>query len=159
MVALLEAGADVHLQESDLKGTALIEAMTPTSGRGEYAAIAATLLTAGVEVNTQDDLGFTALIHAAANGYTDAVAILLNRGADPNIQTKDGRTVALLWAAWEGHTATVATLLQNECINPNLQDDMGQTALIGAAFKGHTAVVKTLLKDRRVKVITERGLV
>jgi len=150
VTALLQAGADVRLQEPDLNGTALIEAMTPTNGRGEYAAIAATLLKAGVEVNAQDDLGFTALMHAAINGYTDATAILLKHGADPNIQTKDGPTGALLWAAWEGHTAIVAILLRNEYINPNLQDDMGQTPLIGAAFNGHTDVVKTLLKDRRV---------
>lgn len=46
----------------------------------------------GIDVNTADDLGFTALHIAAWNGYTDIVRYLLDQGANPNVISKAGNT-------------------------------------------------------------------
>jgi len=54
-------------------------------------------------VHAYDDL---ALLYAADNGYTDTVALLLDRGAD--VHADDD--YALRYAAENGHTDTVALL-------------------------------------------------
>jgi len=41
----------------------------------------------------------TALIHAAANGHTEIVQLLLEKGVDVNTKDNDGWT-ALMYAAW-----------------------------------------------------------
>jgi ankyrin repeat protein len=48
------------------------------------------LLDSGVDVNTRDSAGNTALIFAANQGNVELVSILLFRGADPNIKSNGG---------------------------------------------------------------------
>ena len=57
-----------------------------------------TLIQAGVDVNTQDENGMTALMIAAKNGGTDLIEELVKAGADMNIQACFGDT-ALICAA------------------------------------------------------------
>ena len=52
----------------------------------------------GVDVNIQDDEGFTALMDAARWGYVEMVNILLEEhNADTTLVDKQGKT-ALMWA-------------------------------------------------------------
>ena len=51
-------------------------------------------------------------MEAARWDRTACVALLLQRGASPNLQDKDGKT-ALSEAAGNGHTASVEVLLQH----------------------------------------------
>ncbi len=59
-------------------------------------------LTAGVDINAQDDRGFTALHYAVDSGHTAFVEMLLSRGADaaikgaPSPAHPDGVTAASL---------------------------------------------------------------
>ena len=52
--------------------------------------------------------GATPLHKAAANGRSEAVSILLSRGADPNIPARSGNTPLHL-AACNGHTEVVSS--------------------------------------------------
>lgn len=53
----------------------------------------------------------TALLWAADMGHLDVLELLLQTGADPNLQDENGLT-ALLWAADRGHVDCVKALLQ-----------------------------------------------
>ncbi|KAI9853716.1 MAG: hypothetical protein M1813_001832 [Trichoglossum hirsutum] len=71
-----------------------------------------------------------------------AARLLLEKGADLNVKTYDGRT-ALHLAAEKGHETVVQLLLEKGgAVNAKTYD--GQTALHLAAEKGHETVVQLL---------------
>jgi ankyrin repeat protein len=101
----------------------------------------------GFAVDTRDSKGMTALHIAAAAGKSDAVALLLARGADPAAYDSNGWT-ALHHAVREGHEGTVAALLNDEKspANVNAQTrESGETPLHLAARKGHCDIIDALL--------------
>ena len=59
-----------------------------------------TLLDAGADLHTQNNEGNTALHGAASNGYTDTAVSFLERGADPYIQSKTGKTPIQVAKDW-----------------------------------------------------------
>lgn len=71
-----------------------------------------TQLSAGAEINAQDQVGATALIYAARNGHVAVVAALLAAGADPAVRTSKGSSATDV-ARRFGH-AEVAGLLDGE---------------------------------------------
>jgi len=85
----------------------------------------------------------TPLIAAAREGRLDAVRLLLDRGADPNMAVPgDGN--ALIMAAREGHADIVALLLdRGASIDQIVPGD--ENALICASGNGHLDVVKLLV--------------
>jgi serine/threonine-protein phosphatase 6 regulatory ankyrin repeat subunit B len=60
-------------------------------------------------------------------GKTEIVKILLEKGANPDLQGKNGYT-ALMVASMNGHTDIVTELL-NKSANPDLKNAEGKTAL------------------------------
>ena len=54
-------------------------------------------------MNTRDKNGFSPLIWAAHRGCNQCAEILIDAGADVNIQNEDGNT-SLMCAAQEGHS-------------------------------------------------------
>lgn len=103
------------------------------------------LLDEGVNVNAQDEKGRTALMLAAANGWTKIVNFLIDRGADINIAEESGWT-ALIYASSHGRTKTIKTLMKNGA-DINFQTEQGATALSIASQKGRVNIVKLLLKN------------
>ena len=106
------------------------------------------LLENGADINSIGYDGDTALIRASDKGYVDIVKLLLDYGADPNIQSEEGGDTALILASthpdtWHVYTDIVRLLLENGA-NPNIQTEWGQTALSGAKNWGHTDIVKLL---------------
>lgn len=63
---------------------------------GELEGALLAISTGAISVDSQDEQGFTLLHYAAQSGSQDAVRALLDRGADPTIQAKDGSTAAAL---------------------------------------------------------------
>ncbi len=72
-----------------------------------------TLLDGNAPIDHQDDNGYTALHLAVVSKHADVVALLLRRGADPNIVDRYGN--GPLWAAViQGSVGIVESLLQAE---------------------------------------------
>lgn len=128
----------------------------------------------GVDVDTRDSEGCTALIAAVANGHTAVVRALLEAGANPNLATGEGMTAimcatsaevvnllvtagadvnagayavsnALAGAAVWGRVEVIAALIRAGA-NVNAADQAGLTALHRAAWKGQIAAIEALLR-------------
>jgi ankyrin repeat protein len=98
----------------------------------------------GMDSETADDEGRTALILAAAQGHVDTVKTLLANGADVNNSDKQGKT-ALIWAAeWDHIPAAQALLVNGADVNHKAND--GSTALTAAKAKGDAELVALLEK-------------
>ena len=143
------------------------------SWRGN-AAVLPELIKQSADINGADLLGFTALMHAAENGRTEAVQVLLEHGADVNVADNMGCT-AVTVAAEAGHLDIVRLLLEHDAdvdalvlndkflaavaagqwekagtlldqgADINATDD-GSTALLVAVQAGHGEVARLLIE-------------
>lgn len=145
---LLDAGADYAAANRTGAKPLYLAAMN-----GD-AAIIGRLLEAGESANAVLTAeGETVLMLAAYTGNPEAVKVLLDRGADPNVQQARGQS-ALMWAASEGHTAVVELLLARGAdpalksvasTRPERRPPGGMTALIFAARQGKLDTARALL--------------
>jgi len=94
------------------------------------------------------ELGNTALMESSQNGYTDMVALLLKRGADPDIKGKGGFT-ALIISCIVGDFDCVKALIEGGA-NINITEERGLTALSFAEDRGYEDIV-SLLKTSDAK--------
>lgn len=101
-----------------------------------------------------DSRGITPLMYAAEIGSVDAMRILIDRGADVNVQNAFGST-ALMWSAAD--PAKVRLLLDHGA-QVNIVAKSGRTALIVAAFTNPSVEVVRLLigKGAKVDVMDQR---
>lgn len=67
------------------------------------------LIAANVNLNHQDEYGYTALIWAASYSKPDMVKLLLEAGADKDITDIDKHN-ALFWANYYGHPEVIELL-------------------------------------------------
>ncbi|XP_077590698.1 protein TANC2 isoform X2 [Stigmatopora nigra] len=77
-------------------------------------------------------------------GHTDAVALLLDHGAQVDIQSEDGLT-ALAFAASAGHLDVITLLSQHKAKIGHV-DGSGRCVGVHAAQRGHLHVLRFLLK-------------
>jgi beta-lactamase regulating signal transducer with metallopeptidase domain len=101
------------------------------------------LLRAGANVNCTVEIGEfgSPLTAAAYKGRPDAVRLLLDRGADPNLV---GNSTPLINAAAAGHVEIVSLLLDRGA-NIDQITPGNQNALIRASEKGRLEIVKLLV--------------
>src|SRR5439155_22581724 len=108
-----------------------------------------TLLKRGADPHHVDRTGKSAIVYAAARGFTSIVGRLIAAGIDANTRYGNDLTV-LMWAA--GHTndvpdsdgvATVSLLLDKGA-RVDDEDNRGRTALMIAAELGHRGAVEAL---------------
>ena len=103
-------------------------------------------LNAGADINARDDKGYTLLQNAIRGFKNDAVAVLLERGADAEIPaTPAPAYTALHIAAQCANEAATKLLLQYQT-GPDLRDEAGETPLHVAAAAGALAVAKALVE-------------
>jgi len=122
--------------------TGLDRALIRAAAEGDISGIDE-LLRAGANVNCTVDIGeFGSPLSAAAyKGRLDAVRLLLDRGADPNLVSDAG---PLINAAEAGHVDIVSLLLDRGATIDRIVPG-NQNALIRASGKGRLEVVKLLV--------------
>ena len=100
-------------------------------------------LRTNVPVETQDETGWTAMIHAAAIGNESIIYMLISKGA--TVESKDRNGYGPLhWAAYHGKDNAVKFLIQHKA-EVNVRSKLGWTPLMQAATQGHTLTVALLL--------------
>ena len=106
------------------------------------------------DINTRDEGGRSALMHAAGQGCPEGIAkLLLDAGADPNLSDRLGRT-ALIWAAESraGGAAFAGALLKAGA-DPNAKTEKTQAgALVFAARKNKPQLISALLAADGIEV-------
>ncbi len=127
--------------------TGLIATCNGNNGnKGDHPEYAQALLARGVDPNTPDGGGRTAICTAAKSGFPEYVDILLRHGADPNIADDRGRTP--LSRALDNKLWDIATTLL--AAGANVSDAplnrRGETVLHRAASAGHLGLVRGLLE-------------
>lgn len=147
---LLEYSKDI-LKDSDLAPSlhAAIE-----NGK---AAIVELLLQNGAKANTKEKLSKEyPLSMAATFGNVKIIKLLLDRGADIEIETKTGCTPLIL-ASKHDHVLTAQCLLENKA-DVNKKDNYGKSSLFYACRYGHLDIVKLLLKHNAdITVVSDSG--
>lgn len=146
----LVAAVRVHVEELDVFEAAAFGDLDRLS---ELFAIEPELVDA-----TSGD-GFTPLHLAAFFGQTDAVRLLLARGAAPDERGHGWMTgTPLSAAAAGGHTAILLMLLETGA-DPNVQQAQGFTPLHSAAQNGDLEAVRALLEaGADPAVVSEEGV-
>jgi ankyrin repeat protein len=102
------------------------------------------LINAGADVDAALAEGETPLMTAARTGKTDAVRVLLKRGARVNAVETWKHQTALMWAAHEGNAETVKLLIEAGA-NINARSMFGWTPLLFAARQGQIDAIKALV--------------
>ncbi|WEN15253.1 ankyrin repeat domain-containing protein [Rhodanobacter sp. AS-Z3] len=101
------------------------------------------LLELGFAVDTRDEQGATALLHACGAGHRDIAACLLEASADPTLAARSGVT-PLAAAVAARREALVALLLQHQvAVDQRLPNDA--TALMAAAAMGYPEIAEQLI--------------
>ncbi len=112
---------------------------------GDVAAIEQYLASGTAVDALNPEHGGTPLMWAAASGKTEAIELLIRRGADVNAVTRDGGT-SLHAAAFLGHETAVDVLIQNGA-KVNAMNEQGSTALdVATLDEGTTRYFASLLR-------------
>lgn len=103
-----------------------------------------TIIVQSEDINAEKYYHKFLLNYVAEYGYTEIVTLLLNRGANINIKSKDGYT-PLHYAAMYGHKDILEILLVNKA-NVNEENYSHQMPLHLAASQSNKEIVEILLK-------------
>jgi ankyrin repeat protein len=120
------------------------EEMLRSASFSGYLGIVRELIPQGVNINAQENGGWTALMYAAAKGNLDIFQVLLAAGADVNLKERSGET-ALSKAAYWGYLEIVNLLLSAGAEVNETDNEEGSAPLINAIYFGRIQIVKILL--------------
>ncbi|XP_051562117.1 KN motif and ankyrin repeat domain-containing protein 4-like [Myxocyprinus asiaticus] len=123
--------------------TAIMLAALTAAESSEDMEVAQQLLRMGNINARASQSGQTALMLAVSHGRTVMVQVLLECGADVNIQDRDGST-ALMCTCEHGHTEIAKMLLERQDCDTSLTDKDGHTALSVAMKFSHSEIVDLL---------------
>jgi hypothetical protein len=103
------------------------------AARGKHRSVVEILLGRSANLNMQsEDRGYSPLMDAAHVGSVDLVALFLEKGADPDLTSKDGQT-ALVVAVGRNDVETAGILISGGA-DPDLADKLGLSARKYAAL-------------------------
>jgi len=120
------------------------------------------ILKAGIDINSQDELGFTALHEVTELGYSDLFWFLIKNGANPNIKAE--HNFSLLHAAGLGGNESILKYLLEADFDINevtegIDEQAGWSALHYAVFSNNIECIKYLLKAGiDIKIKNKKGL-
>ena len=138
---LLEHGADIDAPTETTYDSALTWACTLGN---EEVVLLLLEKKAKVEHRTKD--GCTALMFAALAGHERVARLLLDHGAEINVESDSNKDSPLTFACWKGHQKVVELFLErNADIEHRTKE--GFSPLMFAALGGHTAVAGLLLEN------------
>ena len=140
----------IALCASGFSGTASasdVEALYQAAGEGESTQVVA-LLESGANVNHRTRHGSYALNAAAVENEVDVIQILLDHGADPNVQNSQGDTPLICATKYAGGKAATVELLVKAGTNLDIRDNKGKTALDYAKAKNQQEATALLLQSR-----------
>jgi hypothetical protein len=121
--------------------------LVQAAGAGDFALVYA-LIAAGVDVNSANEHGTTALMAAAAHGHLAVVKFLLESGADFTAKRLDGfDTLAL--AVFYGHLHVVRELLARGA-NPKTNECLGTSIDTWATIRGFHDIAQVLTAGQTV---------
>ncbi len=113
------------------------------------------LLNAGANPNASDAEGYTALIYAAAYGYTDIMKILISKGAKINYMANDANA---MFAAVKNDNPKAIQMLIDVGASVNCEDANGYSPLMLAAQEGYAKTVEFLIsKGAKIDKETKNG--
>jgi len=100
------------------------------------------LVNAGADIDVKNTFDATALMWGAGN--LAKVRLLVDKGANVNAKSKQGRTPLIIAASHNGAEAILRLLIAKRA-DPKMTDASGNTALIAAAQANDVASIKLLL--------------
>ncbi|XP_014222185.1 serine/threonine-protein phosphatase 6 regulatory ankyrin repeat subunit C-like [Trichogramma pretiosum] len=101
-----------------------------------------------VQVNAQDDQGWTPIQYAVQFDFRKAAALLLRRGADPNIVNVEEKNVLHIMCQKDTDDDTVRLFfIGNSSPRVNAQDKLGNTPLHLALMNAHKELAEVLLRN------------
>ena len=104
------------------------------------------LLSAGANVNIQDNKGWTALMIASEHNHISIIHMLLQANANPHLKISDGSNAVMI-ASYYGNYEVVKLLI-SKGVDYKYQREDGWNAFMSACQNGHTQVVELLLKEQ-----------
>lgn len=108
-----------------------------------YTEVMESLISNGADPDLRDINGRTALMFAASGPFPEAVRLLLENGADVNVQDNVEHYTALMYAAAEGLLENVKLLIEHGA-DPLINDIDGDNALVFARNNNHQDVMDFL---------------
>lgn len=103
-------------------------------------------INAGMNVNSQDHDGYSAVMLASVNDNLDVVNLLIEKGADVNARDNRGYT-ALMFVSSQGNVS-VAKVLIKKGAEVNVKNNEGETALMLASLNRNLEIMKLLMEKR-----------
>lgn len=97
-------------------------------------------------INARDVKGFSPLIIAVYNNQPAVVDMLLQRGADKELQDEGAGNTALMGVCFRGYKEIAAKLIEAG-VDVNQRNNQGANALTFAATFGHLEIAEILLKN------------
>jgi ankyrin repeat protein len=142
---LVDKGADVNARTPTQTGSSVLAFAVG----GKNLKTIDYLISHGAELDLKSRDGSTPLCHAAVRGETEIVALLLSKGADPNLYGMHDSTgnynTPLMIAANSNHVETMKLLLSKGA-KIDRRSNKGNTPLMEASKRPYELVVKFLIE-------------
>ncbi|RDW68211.1 hypothetical protein BP5796_08868 [Coleophoma crateriformis] len=125
-----DSGGITDKKDDDLLVEQLDPELSPLhlASRSSHSDVVAFLLKAGVDIESRDREGQTALQHSLNRGWPDTFELLVSGGANLNTRDNDGTTI-LMKAAGYGASHIIETITKYGVIDSLARDNDGQTAM------------------------------